>query len=214
MIDIVASVVVSSATPRLLAMVIECAIMVTLDIKDLLYSGPYPWIGATSFFYTRYTPRLHPKLVSVVGLAFSEKSVFYMLSFYVICYRPRQTLFPSMLGMLAAYIFANFEWDFPSAMSKMMPFEQLCSSLLEPPPRVYAPLLQPQSARTANLVNNLQQQRGTIQRLPEPAPTPPAIEEIVEQLTAMGFDRQRVLEALRNSNNSVELAADRLLAGL
>jgi uncharacterized UBP type Zn finger protein len=46
------------------------------------------------------------------------------------------------------------------------------------------------------------------------APPPPPPEEAIEQLTAMGFDRQRVLDALQSTHNNVEHAADRLLSGL
>lgn len=38
-------------------------------------------------------------------------------------------------------------------------------------------------------------------------------EEAINQLTGMGFERQKVIEALKITNNHVERAADRLLAG-
>eukprot|EP00542_Grammatophora_oceanica_P020025 CAMPEP_0194026984 /NCGR_PEP_ID=MMETSP0009_2-20130614/1223_1 /TAXON_ID=210454 /ORGANISM="Grammatophora oceanica, Strain CCMP 410" /LENGTH=105 /DNA_ID=CAMNT_0038665897 /DNA_START=315 /DNA_END=635 /DNA_ORIENTATION=- len=42
---------------------------------------------------------------------------------------------------------------------------------------------------------------------------PPPPEASVEQLTNMGFEREAVLRALRESHNNLERAADRLLTG-
>ena len=45
------------------------------------------------------------------------------------------------------------------------------------------------------------------------APTPPP-ENAIQQLMALGFDRDRSMEALQSTNNNVEAAANRLLNGL
>lgn len=46
-----------------------------------------------------------------------------------------------------------------------------------------------------------------------PRPPPPPPEEAITQLTNMGFDRQAVINALQQSDNNVEAAANRLLMG-
>mmetsp|Transcript_5010 Transcript_5010/g.14377 ORF Transcript_5010/g.14377 Transcript_5010/m.14377 type:complete len:255 (-) Transcript_5010:351-1115(-) len=46
-----------------------------------------------------------------------------------------------------------------------------------------------------------------------PPPPPPPSEEAIAQLTGMGFDREAVIQALRRSDNNVEVAANHLLSG-
>lgn len=46
---------------------------------------------------------------------------------------------------------------------------------------------------------------------PPRPPVPPPPEEAIEQLTAMGFDREAVIRALRETENNLEAAANRLL---
>lgn len=48
---------------------------------------------------------------------------------------------------------------------------------------------------------------------PHLAAAPPS-EDAIEQLMALGFDRERVLQALQSTGNNVEAAANRLLNGL
>jgi uncharacterized UBP type Zn finger protein len=45
-------------------------------------------------------------------------------------------------------------------------------------------------------------------------PTPPPDEAAIDQLVLMGFPRDKVIEALQNSHNDVNRAADRLLTQL
>ena len=45
-------------------------------------------------------------------------------------------------------------------------------------------------------------------------PTPPPDEASIDQLVLMGFPRDKVIEALQNSHNDVNRAADRLLTQL
>jgi membrane associated rhomboid family serine protease len=185
---------------NLFAIVLEMTAMLTMEVTPIDYAGPYPWMGASLFMYSVYTPRLHPRFVSMLGFSFSEKSLYYFLCAYVVFYKGYSTVVPTLLGTAAAYIFVTLPFlDLPDAV--VLPFERMFSVLVDEPPEIYAPLLQ-------------QRQR----RDPRPAPpvppaSPPPSEEAIAQLTSMGFERQRVLEALQSSNNSVERAADRLLSG-
>lgn len=36
-------------------------------------SGPYTILGSTLYLFHKYTPRLHPRIVSVLGFELSEK---------------------------------------------------------------------------------------------------------------------------------------------
>ena len=88
----------------------------------------------------------------------------------------------------------------------------------DPPPRVYAPLMrnlvQPGNAPgSGNGTNAAMRQVGRTAPAPRPAPLPPPSQEAIDQLTAMGFEEDRVKEALQQSGNSIERAADRLLSG-
>jgi hypothetical protein len=197
-------------------MILELSAMLSFDVLDLQYSGPYPILGAMILLHAKYTPRLHPRFVSVLGFAFSEKSLSYFLCAYVVGYQGIFTVLPTILGMLAAYMFVHFHWDFPNfVVSAFKPLERLCALAVDPPPRVYAPLLQAQNARGARGNDPFAQQQPQ-RRAVRPvaaAPPPPPPEEAIEQLTAMGFDRERVLASLQSTNNNVERAADRLLSG-
>ena len=129
--------------------------------------------------------------------------------------------------------------DVPNFIVNMMPWDSLGSMLLlDSSPKVYAPLLLVNNAAAAggNAVpamfrQQVQQRHGGVgvagrppSRRPvvqpqaaapvvvptaPPAPSP----EAIAQLTAMGFDEQRVKEALQVTGNNVERAADILLTG-
>lgn len=206
---------------NVITIILETIVIMAFDIsEEMKYSGPYPWIGAVLLLYARFTPRLHPRFVSILGISFSEKSLYYFLCAYLILYhRDLSTLYPTVLGIVVAHLFVhphNPFTDFPNFMVSMFPWERLFSFLSDPPARVYAPLLQPLNARRVvgdELMNHLQRNRPAAQPHQPPAAPQPPPESAIEQLTAMGFDRQRVLEALQSTNNSVERAADRLLSG-
>ena len=214
---------------NIFTVVLEGIIILAFDIsaddtsKINKYSGPYPWLGTVLLLYARYTPRLHPRFISILGIPFSEKALYYSSCAYLIMYHhDLTTLYPTILGVLVAHIFVhphNPVTDFPNFMVRMFPWERVFSFLADPPARVYAPMLTPLNVRRATgdtLLNQVRGGNGPIARpVPRqpPAAAQPPPESAIEQLTAMGFDRQRVLEALQSSNNSVERAADRLLSG-
>lgn len=51
----------------------------------------------------------------------------------------------------------------------------------------------------------------TQQNFAAPPPPPPPTEEMIENLTSMGFERENVIRALRETHNNLEHAANRLL---
>lgn len=169
-------------------------------------------ISACVYWYTLYTPRLHPNFVSVAGIRFSEKALTQMWGLFLLGHDFRSQIAAAIAGMIASAMYFSIGYQFnliPNAMVNLVPWEGIASLfLLDPPPKIYAPLLaqQQQSQQRA-------QRRGFQQPpIPPPRPSPPP-QEAVDQLTAMGFEEDRVRQALQQSNNNVERAADRLLTG-
>mmetsp|Transcript_24914 Transcript_24914/g.46504 ORF Transcript_24914/g.46504 Transcript_24914/m.46504 type:complete len:390 (+) Transcript_24914:76-1245(+) len=120
-----------------------------------------------------------------------------------------------------------FTMDVPNVIANMFPWDSIGNMLLlDGSPKVYAPLLLMNTGVGNGGTGGgpfFHQQRhghGVRPRRPvQPQPPaaaaapPPPSPEAVAQLTAMGFDEQRVKEALQATGNNVERAADRLLTG-
>jgi hypothetical protein len=126
--------------------------------------------------------------------------------------------------------------DVPDIIVNMLPWESMGSLFfLDPNPKVYAPYftrgtamnIRPGGGGGGPRRNRGQQQQGgrtTTRRVPMAGPaqpsagaaaamSPPPPPEAIAQLTSMGFDEQRVKEALQVSDNNVETAANLLLMG-
>lgn len=186
------------------------------------YQGPYAVLGALMFLYHRFTPRLHPRFFGMLGFTFSEKSFYYLWFCQVVGYRGHHTILAAALGGIAAYVYVTTSLDqtldIPDAIAK--PLIAIGAHLSEPPPRVLS------SAARATVRGGGGGQRNAAaaaaaaavaaaaaQQPVVPVVVAPPSPEIIEQLTSMGFEQQQVLDALRATNNNVERAADRLLAG-
>ena len=187
-------------------------------------SGPYPWIGGILYWYIRYVPRLYPRFVSLLGgIALSEKALSYMWAVYIMASQGWASVRPGVLGFVAAALYfavvqTHLPWfTLPEVVVQLLPWESLGGLVfLDPPPKVYVPLLA--QAQTP-IWNATAEGGGGRARPPRPAATPPPprptppSQEAIDQLTAMGFDEERVRQALQHTNNNVERAADRLLTG-
>ena len=140
-------------------------------------------------------------------------------------------------GMGAALCLWYFQWnllgtvlDLPSILvhPRVVPFWETIGSLvffLDPPPPIHVPLLMTgggAAARMGNVTHSSRARRTNnatiaanaagiappIEQLP-----PPPSQDLLDQLTAMGFDEERARQALTLSHNNLERAADRLLMG-
>lgn len=179
--------------------------------------GPYPLIGGVLYWYYRFVPRLHPRFVSVVGMSVSEKGLHYLWATYLVCSQGWNSAIFGVLGGLASALFFHvpiLPQDLPNLLVDVLPWESIGSFfLLDPPPKIYAPFLSMGGGtRHHQHANN----RAAVAPPPRrEAPTPPAPppQGAIDQLTAMGFEEDRVREALQQTNNSIERAADRLLMG-
>ena len=181
------------------------------------YAGPYPLIGALFFLFHCYAPRLHPRFVSVLGFHFSEKAFYYLWCFHLMGSGGWNTVVPVVTGAVAALFYLKVLQDYLDVpdflVHAVQPvFERL--GLLEAPVAVRgvhptAAVAAAAAAAAAQVPQHRPVERPAAQEIPMPDPDPSA----VEQLTAMGFPRPQVMEALRQSHNNVEHAANRLLSG-
>uniref|UniRef100_A0A7R9WP76 UBA domain-containing protein n=1 Tax=Craspedostauros australis TaxID=1486917 RepID=A0A7R9WP76_9STRA len=195
--------------------------LVVLDIVPPRYNGAFSWLGAALFMMERYTPRMNPNFVSVLGFAFSEKILSYIFSIYIICSGGMTTIVPAAMGAAGAAAFVTLpSFRLPSFVTKLG--ANLFSFVTDDPPSVYAPLVQNHVGgrnRTATdafgmAVNNNNNNNNIAHRRRPAAPIAPVgpSEDAIQQLTSMGFSRENVVRALERSGNSVERAADQLLS--
>ena len=197
-------------------------LVVEEDVGMELGQGPYAYIGAVLYWYYAYIPRLHPRFVSVGGIAFSEKAVQYLWGLYLIGSQGTGSFLLTTVGILASVLFFRLPVpDLPHSLVSLLPWESLGSLLfLDPPPKVYAPLLMATAPMNGNLRGgraapaprrNPPANANTPQPAPAAAPLAPPPQAAMDQLTAMGFEEAQVRQALQQNDNNVERAADRLL---
>jgi membrane associated rhomboid family serine protease len=184
------------------------------------YEGPYGVVGATFYLFHCYAPRLYPRFVSILGLQFSEKSFYYPWFVHLIASHGWNTVVPTMTGMCAAALYTRLDalqsLVIPSSIVHAVEpiFDRLGLSERPTPMMMLAArghaaaAAQPRPGADVDHFAS-QQQQAPEQQIPMPEPDPAA----VEQLTSMGFPRQQVMDALRETHNNVEHAANRLLGG-
>mmetsp|Transcript_29538 Transcript_29538/g.62720 ORF Transcript_29538/g.62720 Transcript_29538/m.62720 type:complete len:307 (-) Transcript_29538:2473-3393(-) len=182
------------------------------------YSGPYPQLGAVLSLYHRFTPRMHPKFFGLLGYDFSEKSLVYGLCAQVILNGGLSTFIPSLLGFLSGWICVGWcETELPEVLYSVG--EMLGRPFVDEAPTVtMARAVRRSGARGTGRRRQggvgADERRGggmpPVVQPPRP-PVPPPPEEAIEQLAAMGFDREAVIRALRETENNLEAAANRLL---
>lgn len=204
------------------------------------FLGPYLWMGGILYWYLRYVPRLHPKFFTIVGIPLSEKALQYTWGFYLLGHHGMTSIWQGLVGGIGAAIyFATvprniLPLSIPNFIVNVFPWETIGSLLfLDPPSPVYMPLMMTMAmgmSPTSNNNNNNAHHhhnhhpmmgRGMgsesrSRRVPPPTPPPPSppSTENMEQLMAMGFEEDQVRQALQQTGNNLERAADRLLSGL
>jgi len=184
---------------------------VSVDIPAPL---PYALIGGVVYWYFAYVPRLHPRFLSVGGLSLSEKVLHYAWAAYLVGALGYSSLQVSAAGFVASWLYFLFRMPcLPNAIVSLLPWQSLGNLFfLDPPPKVYAPMLvQQQQQQHIRGINNAANLRPVTRATPRAPVAPP--QAAIDQLTAMGFDEVRVRQALEQTNNNVERAADRLLSG-
>ena len=170
---------------------------------NLRYCGPYALMGALFYYFHRYTPRIVPKYVSILGFHLSDKMwqyIWYAQVAFGSAGAPGAGVFGT--GILAAWIFDKFlpKVDVPDGLASLV--GGIVGRISDPPPRTIMPGRGVPRQRVATA--------AAAAAVAPPRNVPPS-EEAIEQLTNMGFPRARVVEALQATNNDVQRAADRLL---
>ena len=189
---------------QIVAIVLIWTVATTMLHSTLVYGGPYPTLGALLYLYYKCTPRLHPRFFGVFGFNVSEKVIPYAFALQVILFRGIHTVIPALCGGIAGWLAILYTVDVPEFVAD---FTTSCfRHVVGAPPPLLAPA-----------VTAARQQYRRQQQMPRAAPPPPVREPpsqaAIDQLTAMGFDRETVVRALQQSNNSVERALDQLLTG-
>lgn len=244
-----------------------------------LATGIYPVIGTLLHLYKSFTPRLHPKFISILGFDFSEKALTYIFALQLMGNQGVASAIPFGSGYLAGWLVTHpyspfhkiylpipkFLYNIGHGIGKATGLEDLShapsyvpamtnhnmyssttrasngssSSSLgmgmgmgmgmmrarsmgtgiihghpgrRPPLVPGAPLYQDLDSQSLQHPTQ-QQQEGQLGFEAMPIPDPPS-PDAIETLTAMGFDRDAVIRALRLSDNNVEHAANRLLSGI
>jgi hypothetical protein len=205
------------------------------------YAGPYHLVAALFALYHRFAPRLHPRFFGAAGIHFSEKSLYYAWFLYLCYSGGaadgggggwKNTAAPAALGIAACCLYLSVP---PDVLDVPEPVLRLLSPLTERLSEPQPPMLSAAPAamtgggggggrrgvggrgaagagrhHPAHAVFG-QRQPAAAAVPPPPPPQQPADPAAVEQLANMGFDRRQVEQALQQTNNDVERAADRLL---
>lgn len=187
--------------------------------------GPYLWMGGILYWYMQYIPRLHPKFVSILGIQMSEKALQYIWGFYLLGCQGTVSLLQGLVGGIGAAIYflavPNYiPLSIPDSIVHRFPWEIVGGLLfLDPPSPIYVPLMMTNHPPLGRATADPRPRRTGMHRpttVPIPVPVvqvPAPSQEAIDQLTAMGFEEERVRQALQHSGNNIERAADRLLSG-
>jgi hypothetical protein len=203
--------------------------------------GPYLFVGGVLYWYKACVPRLYPRFLSstTLGISLSEKTFPYAWALYALFMRGTASFLVGAIGVLASAIYffllsvstknnngnnINIPFlDVPDAVVNALPWEYLGGLfLLDASPKVYAPFI---TRAAMNLPRGdgrprrnrggaaMQRARDVVAETPLAVAVPVPTPEAIAQLTSMGFEEQRVKEALQVSDNNVERAANILLTG-
>lgn len=220
-----------------MATILQCFLL----SDKYLATGPYPTIGAILYLYHSFTPRLYPKFVSILGFDFSEKALTQLFVLQLVFHHGYYSLVPFIAGYISGLIsiskitpYGRWDLEIPGliyrigyGVAKATGLEDLSHA---PSYISHQRNLRGSGGRRNNGsdtdmrrngdfgANNNNAQTGPGQAPgPQFEPTPlaqPPSEENIEQLTAMGFERDAVVRALREADNNLEHAANRLLTGM
>ena len=189
------------------------------------WSLPNILLGATLAHYLKFVPRLHPRFLGVFGFHLSEKGLQCLWACYVLSHGGWSSILQGSVGVVGSLLYfrivpKHLPLSIPNAVIEALPWESLSGLFfLDLPSKVYVPLMMQQGGGTARGGGA---GGGGGRPRPPPAaatatPTSRAAslpsQEAIEQLTAMGFEEERVRQALQATNNNVEQAANLLLMG-
>jgi len=163
-------------------------------------SGPYALIFASLLAYSRDIPTLYR--FRILGFSFSDKSLIYLLGLQLLLSSWSSSLTAGMTGILAGSLYKSgflrlHKWRFPHSIRRigMAIYKPLLGSTRRPLPRV--------DNTTVDSIPNVNARTTTA--LNSPPLMDPHSEEAIATLMALGFDRNDVLQALRSSQNNLDM---------
>ena len=183
-----------------------------LNAQYFYYMGPYGLLGALGWIFHWYTPRLHPRFIQVLKWQFSEKALGY-IALVVVLGGSHQlwkvTVGAAAMGAMACWMYLAFvpaSFSFPSVLVRFV--SQWSTKFLDETPPIVV-MTNPQATAAPAIP------RAAAAAAPRQPPAPVVPDpDAVQQLLSMGFDQDAIEQALRQTNNNVERAADRLLSAM
>ena len=161
------------------------------------------FLAVVHFF--AYVPKLHPRLFSVAGLDFSDKSFTYLLALQLMFNNGKESFASSLVGMIWGFLYFSealmlHHFVLPnfivSSCSK-------CSSLIFGSEQA-SDEQNMASAAAANGGRGMPMGTRNQSAAPNTPAQPPVNEGALEMLQGMGFSRERSEAALRETGNNAE----------
>jgi hypothetical protein len=189
-------------------------------------SGPFFFIFAQLAFFYRYVPKIFQNQYVLAGITFSEKSGIYLLAAQLFFSNGWESIVASLIALSFGFLYSQNivriqQFRLPAVIENF--FRTISSALSALTPRIRAPngraaqiplapirenrgwVPEQRGPGGSDLFGNFSENQPTFQPLPDPD------EESITSLTALGFERSAVIQALRASGNNVDAAANRLL---
>eukprot|EP00249_Psilotum_nudum_P011746 c23356_g1_i1 orf=299-1189(+) len=192
--------------------ILECVVLIVLkDPSSVgLSPGPYALIFSSFvpfFFDIPITTRFH-----IFGARFSDKAFVYLAGFQLLLSAWKRSLIPGICGILAglAYrmnVLGIRRMKFPAVVASAT--TRLFSPFFSSAPFTATP--RPDVRETINAQFGQPYEGRLAAAAPPLAPVLPPSEESIATLVAMGFDRNRVLQALAQARNDLTIATNILL---
>eukprot|EP00940_MAST-03C_sp_MAST-3C-sp2_P001066 g1066.t1 len=206
-----------------LAGTFQLSLLFFMPTLRYLAPGPYAIIFAMFPKYYAYVPKMHPKMMSVFGLFFSDKSFCYVLGAQLAMNDGRHSMASALSGLLAGALLVG-----ETSLLQNYTIPKWIGATCE---RWILPLLS--SSPPGRRIRRQQRERGnngdarvvTPSAATRPRPSgnvtvpPPSfrvrdedVDSLMSLVQDMGLGRADVIEALRVSNSNVQQAANLLLS--
>mmetsp|Transcript_10967 Transcript_10967/g.15140 ORF Transcript_10967/g.15140 Transcript_10967/m.15140 type:complete len:309 (-) Transcript_10967:186-1112(-) len=189
-----------------------------------LMPGPYFFIFSMYSLYFSLVPPTRPRLAGIFGINISEKSLVYLAGTQLFFSSGLRTVIPGLSGFLAGAAYLSdalklYTWTLPKWFDRWffkprrldstpMRNENPREELRERTPPAVATRVTRGDATFLNDDQAAIDAAMTAHAMASAEPSP----DNIESLIAMGFDRDRSIEALRATGDNIEHAANRLLS--
>uniref|UniRef100_A0A7S0VNB2 UBA domain-containing protein n=1 Tax=Polytomella parva TaxID=51329 RepID=A0A7S0VNB2_9CHLO len=180
--------------------------------------GPFPFLGICFYLYYYDIPGIHD--YHILGIKLNNKAFIYSIGIQLLLQSGKHSFFPFFCGIVATIIYSlNFcniqKIKVPKAIARVASY--VYDKTLSDVDRVQQrrQVSEDSWVRRAPTPSGIHQPFGIggISDRPPELPLDQVSEELVGQLVAMGFDRERSCRALSQSFNNVQGAIAAMLQG-